>query len=89
MAGMDQGGLKLESLGEAGVAAGEKRENKKPDSDESGLAVVTGVFFQTRGAGHAPDHRRQADPCQRARLTTVILTAAETWGCTEQFIEAI
>ena len=67
MAGMDQGGLKLESRGEGGVAAGEKRENKKPDSDESGLAVVTGVFFKrgaqdmrrtivakpTRASGHA------------------------------------
>jgi hypothetical protein len=49
------------------VAAGEKRENKKPDSGESGLAVVIALSFKrgaqelhrtivakpTRASGHA------------------------------------
>ena len=50
------------------------RKNKKPDSVESGLAVVFSGVFQPCRAFIAPDHRRQADPCQRARLPAVILT---------------
>src|SRR3954464_6968941 len=33
-------------------------------------------LFQPRCAISAQDHPRQADPCQRARLTIVILTTA-------------
>jgi hypothetical protein len=52
------------------------RENKKPDSEESGLAVEWAAFLQPRRASSAHDHRRQADPCQRARLTIVTMTTA-------------
>jgi hypothetical protein len=49
-------------------------ENKKPDSVESGLAVVERGGFQPRGASCARIHRRQAGPCQRMDLTSVVLT---------------
>ena len=51
-------------------------KNKKPDSGESGLAVASCGCFQPWRWNSAPVHRRQADPCQRARLATVILTEA-------------
>ena len=63
--------------------------NKKPDSEESGLAVVISGVFQPRCAGSAPDHRRQADPCQRARLIAVILTDAKPRHCTTEFIGGV
>ena len=52
------------------------------------VAVVIGGVFQPRRAISAHDHRRQADPCQRARLTVVARTkeAAQFW--TAQFIAA-
>jgi hypothetical protein len=65
-------------------------ENKKPDSDESGLAVEISGVFQPWRIMSAQIPRRQADPCQRARLTVVTLTrtaAAQFW--TEHIIAAM
>jgi hypothetical protein len=66
-----------------------RKKNKKPDSDESGLAVVPGSVFQLRRIISAHDHRRQADPCQRARLIVVTATTdmAQFWAT--QFIAAM
>ena len=49
------------------------REIKKPDSDESGLAGDERRLQPWRVIS-AHEHRRQADPCQRARLSVVIMT---------------
>ena len=63
-----------------------KVKNKKPDSGESGLAVVKCGLFQPRCADSAQNHRRQADPCQRARLTDVMATAEAAQRLEARFI---
>ena len=64
-------------------------KNKKPDSEESGLAVGISGVFQPWRLLSAQIHCRQADPCQRARLTVVILTRAAAQFWTEHFIGAM
>ena len=84
--------MRDEGGGETGKEVASKRlnwENKKPDSGESGLAVAICGIFQPRRLISAHDHRRQADPCQRARLTVVIVTRAEAQSSTELIIGAI
>ena len=54
------------------------RENKKPDSGgESGLAKGSAYSAGVR-VFQRFTIRRQADPCQRARLPAVMETVAET-----------
>ena len=64
----------------------EKVGEKKARLGGVGLGVIIGGIFQPRCAKGARDHRRQADPCQRARLTVVILTKAAAQACTDLII---